>query len=92
MPRKYSIPNVGIQGWRSTNWNDSAAGDWSKPAHRASVTPNVTRDTANVRLRMRASFEPSRLPMNSSRKAPSTGRTMASESIGTPVTARYLQK
>ncbi|MEZ5284323.1 MAG: hypothetical protein R2712_05840 [Vicinamibacterales bacterium] len=63
-----------------------------EPGPEARVTAKVTSDTPKVMVRMRPSFEPSRLLTKSSTMAPSTGRRMASESIGRPVTARYLQR
>ena len=81
------MPKVGIQAWRSTNWNAGAGAEASKPAHSASDSRNVTSDTPSAAQRTVASLAPSRLGSASSSSAPASGSATSSVRIGTPVTS-----
>src|SRR5262245_33480478 len=73
------MPNAGIHGARSTNWN--SAEDESNPAHSASVIPNEASETASASHRMRPSRRPSALPMSSRSSAPASGSAQETVSI-----------
>src|SRR5262245_5740150 len=73
------MPNAGIHGARSTNWN--SADDESNPAHSARVIPNEASATANASQRMRPSRRPSALPMSSRSSAPASGSAQETVSI-----------
>src|SRR5688572_1730408 len=73
------MPNAGIHGARSTNWN--SAEDASNPAHNARVTPNEASETASASQRMKQSRRPSALPMSSRSSAPASGSAQERVSI-----------
>src|SRR5687767_9431054 len=65
------MPNAGIQGTRSTNWNSADAG--SNQIHNPIVTAKVAIATASASQRTSPLRRPSALPTSSSRTAPTSG-------------------
>src|SRR5262245_3805163 len=85
------MPNAGIHGYRSTNWNSEEAP--SKRAQTTTVTANVATATASVSHRITPLRRPSAFPMSSTASAPTTGNNQESvRSIATPNSQRPTPK